>query len=372
MKLTCTRSGLARYVSPTVSLASSLAVAMMLSGCGRNNEPAPGTDKPVVAAPGTTTPTTPDSDFKVALIMSGSKTDGGWNTSAAKALDEVKTELKLSDDNVKSVDNQKDATSQAKSLQDFAAKKFTLVFGHGTEYEAPALAQEANFPKTMFVISSGGKLGKNTMPIVFKLEDGAYLEGMLAAGMSKTGKLACVGATKEASLERVFAAFERGAKSVNPKIIVIPPAYTGDWDNIALAKSQTLALLNQGADVIMQDVDSAAQGVFNAVQEFNKSGKKTWALGTNGDQNSKAPDVILASAPIYTNRAFVTIAKAAKAGTLKANETPLGMKDGIIDFVINPALKDTINKAAPMLIDDLEKTRKSIIDGSLDVSKDTP
>ena len=38
------------------------------------------------------------------------------------------------------------------------------------------------------------------------------------------------------------------------------------------AKQATIPLIDQGADVIMQDVDAAAQGVFNAVQERNKSG----------------------------------------------------------------------------------------------------
>jgi basic membrane lipoprotein Med (substrate-binding protein (PBP1-ABC) superfamily) len=220
----------------------------------------------------------------------------------------------------------------------------------------------------MFVISSGSKVGKNTMPIIFRLEDGAYLEGMLAAGLSKTGKIGCVGATKEAPLERIFAAFERGAKVINPKIQMIPPTYTGDWDDANKAKQQALALLNQGADVIMQDVDSAAKGVFTAVQEFNKTHPgAAWALGTNGDQNSVAPDVVVASAPIYTDKAFVAIAKQAKAGTLKANDTPFGMKDGVIDFVVNPALK---SKISVQLLADIESTRKTIIDGSTDVLKD--
>ncbi len=348
-------------------LAAALGIsAAVLTGCNsKSKEP---------AAPSTTNekpaPATATSNFKIALVMSGPKSDNGWNSSAAKALEAIKSELALSDDAVKSVDNQTDATSQEKSLQDFAAKKFTLVFGHGSEYETPALKLESNFPNTLFVISSGSKVGKNTMPIVFKLEDGAYLEGILAASVSKTGKIASVGATKEQTLERVFAAFEKGAKTVNPKIEVIPPAYTGSWDDITKAKQQTLALLNQGADVIMQDVDSAAQGVFNAVQEFNKGGKQAWALGTNGNQNDAAPDVILASAPIYTDKAFVAIAKAAKAGTLKANDTPFGMKDGVIDFIVNQKLKDKISSIAPMVLQDLDKTKKSITDGSLDPTKE--
>jgi len=347
------------------------AAAISVAGCGRKDEttsaPAAAPQQPAGAAVAA-----PPSDFKVALVMSGPKSDNGWNSGASKALDTVKSALELSDEDVKSVDNQTDAANQAKSMEDFAAKKFTVVFGHGTEYEAPALKIESNFPNTLFVISAGSKVGKNTTPIIIRLEDGAYLEGMLAAGMSKTNKVASVGATKDESLEHVFAAFERGAKTVNPKITVIPPAYTGSWDDATKAKQQTLALLNQGADVIMQDVDSAAQGVFNAVQEFNKSGKQAWALGTNGNQNAAAPDVILASAPIYIEKAFVPIARAAKAGTFKPNDSPFGMKEGVVDFIINPKLQTKITSVAPNLLEDLDKTRQSIKDGSLDVTKEHP
>jgi basic membrane protein A len=347
------------YKPLLITCALTAMTALALVGCGRTEEP----------TPSHVTNPTGSTDFKVALVMSGPKSDNGWNAGAAKAMEAVKTELKLPDDNVMSVDNQKSARDQENSLRDFAAKKVNLVFGHGAEYESIALKLESDFPNTLFIISSGRKVGHNTMPIVLKLEDGAYLEGMLAAAMSKTGKIGSVGAEKSVPLESIFSAFEKGAKSVKPDIIVIPPVYTGSWDNAGQAKSSTLGLLNQGADVIMQDVDAAAQGVFNAVQEFNKGGKTAYALGTNSNQNATAPDVILASAPIYTEKAFVEIAKEAKAGTLKANDKPLGMKEGIIDFILNPALE---SKLPADIKTKLADTQKKITDGSFDVLKGSP
>lgn len=368
--------------SPTRSLLHPLAVggllSLLLTGCGPDKPesgstsntppPSPSTSAQTTPPPANS-PTTAGGDFKVALVMSGPTSDHGWNAGAAAALNAVKAELHLSNDAVGSVESQTSAADQEKSLRDFAAKKYTVVFGHGTEYEAPALKIEKDFPNTLFVISAGSKVGHNTMPIVFQLEDGAYLEGMLAAAMSKTGKIASVGAVKDSSLEHVFSAFERGAKSVNPKIDVLPPVYTGDWDNVNLAESATLALIDQGADVIMQDVDSAAQGVFHAVQERNKAGKHVWALGTNGNQNNAAPDVILASAPIYTDKAFVAIAKAAKAGTLTANDKPFGMKEGVIDFVLNEKLASQIPTDVQSKLKD---TQAQITAGKLDVTKATP
>lgn len=302
--------------------------------------------------------------FKVALVTTGPRTDGGWNAGAFKGLQEVKGALALSDTDIASVDNQKSAGEQQESLRAFATKNYNIVIGHGHEYDEIAHKIEKDFPGTVFVVSSGEKTGTNTTPIVLQLEDGAYLEGMLAAGMSKTGKLAEVGAEAIPPVKSVFAAFEKGARAVNPSIVILPAVYTNNWDDPNAAKQATIPLLDQGADVIMQDVDAAAQGVFNAVQEANKRGKLVYALGTNNDQNAAAPDVILASAPIYIGKAFVAIAKDVKAGTFKPSDKPWDMKSGTIGFVLNPQLA---SKIPADLKAKIKAASEKIVEGSLSV-----
>jgi basic membrane protein A len=335
--------------------ASLLLSTAALIGCGRPSDS------------GTTSNSTPKSDagkadqgrtFRVALITPGPVSDNGWNAGAYKGLQDIKAQLGAETQNVEA----KTPGEQEENLRDFARKGFNVVIGNGHEFEKPALAMETEFPKTMFVISSGEKTGNNTTPIVLQLEDGAYLEGMLAAGISKTGKIASVGAEKSPPLESVFKAFAAGARAVNPQITLVLPVYTGDWEDVGKAKGQTNALLDQGADVIIQDLDAGAQGVFQAVQERSRSGKTVYALGTNSDQNAIAPDVILASAPIDLSRAFVPIVQQIKEGTFKPNTTPYGMKSGVIGFVLNPKLETKI--PAP-LMQKLDEARKKILDGSL-------
>ncbi|HZT43142.1 MAG TPA: BMP family protein [Chthonomonadaceae bacterium] len=305
-----------------------LAALACVIGCGRSSTPA-GTQP---AGTGAAAPA--GSDFKVALVTSGPTSDNGWNAAAYTGLQEIKDQL------VAQVANVEAPTSgeQADNLRQYAAKGYNIVIGHGAEYETPALQMESDFPKTLFVISSGRKVGKNTTPIVLQLEDGAYLLGMLAGGMSKTGKIGAVGAEKIVPLESTFKAYEAGAKAVNPNITV-EPVYTGSWDDVGKAKQATLALIDQGADVVIEDLDAAAPGVFQAVQERNKADKPVYALGTNSDENGAAPDVVLASAPIDVGKAFVIIAQQVKAGTFKPNDKPFGMPSGVIGFVLNPQLE---------------------------------
>ena len=349
------------------ALAASLSLASF--GCGRS---APASDAASsVGASGKPAASTPagaagSGDFKVALVTSGPTSDNGWNAGAYKALQAVKADMKLSDLDAANVENQTSTSQQDASLRAFASQKYNIVFAHGHEYQDQALNMESDFPSTLFVVSSGDKVGKNTAPISLKLEDGAYLEGMLAAGMSKTHILASVGAEKIPPVQSVFSAFEQGAKAVDPTVKVLPPTYTGSWDDVGKAKDQTLALIGQNADVIMQDVDSAAQGVFGAVSDTAKSGKAVYAMGTNNDQNAAAPDVILASAPILIDKAFLDIARQVKAGTFKPSATPYDMKSGVIGFVLNPKLADKIPADLKKKLDDAQK---QIITGTLIVPK---
>ncbi len=341
---------------------------LALSGCGRPDEK-PDTSRATPSTSGsTTTPTTGANgsagDFKVALITSGPTSDNGWNAGAYKGLQAVKQELNLSEADASVDENRTSDSDRDESLNGFASKKYSLIFAHGHEYQAKVSEIAAQFPNTIFVISSGEKAGPNSTPIILKLQDGAYLEGMLAAGMSKTHILACVGAEKIPPVQDVFTAFVKGAKAVDPTVTVLEPAYTGSWDDVKKAKDQTTALLSQNADVIMQDVDAAAKGVFNAVEDASKSGKTVYALGTNNDQNSAAPTVILASAPIYIDKAFVPIAKSVKSNTFKASTTPYDMKSGVIGFVLNPQLAD---KIPADLKKKLEDAQKKITDGTLPI-----
>jgi basic membrane protein A len=356
-----------RFCRPSLALAATV-FSLAIAGCGRSTS-TPDTGSAPSAAPDAKSSAGTGSgagNFKVALVMSGPTSDNSWNAGAYKALQSVKQALKLSDADAASVDSQTSDSQQNESLNSFATQKFNIIFAHGHEYQGPALKMEKDFPNTLFVVSSGDKIGSNTTPIILKLEDGAYLEGMLAAGMSKTHILASVGAEKIPPVQSAFEAFEKGAKAVDPNVKVLQPAYTGSWDDVTKAKEQTLALITQNADVIMQDVDSAAQGVFNAVSSSSTPGKPIYALGTNNDQNAVAPDVILASAPILIDKAFVDIATQVKANTYKPGTTPYDMKSGVIGFVLNPKLA---NKIPADLKQKIDAAQKRILDGSLLIPK---
>ena len=118
----------------------------------------------------------------------------------------------------------------------------------------------------MFITTSGNTVRPNVAPLRFMLEEATYLEGMLAASMSKTGKAGVVGGMEIPSVKSTIIAFEAGAKAVSPDFQVVT-AYVGNWDDVGAAKEAALALIQQGADFLFHNADAAGLGVFQAAQE---------------------------------------------------------------------------------------------------------
>ncbi len=182
----------------------------------------------------------------------------------------------------------------------------------------------------------------------FGFADASYLAGILAASVSKTGKIGALGGTELPPVLESFRAFESGARVVNPAIKVIT-SYIGNWDDVSAGKEQALAQLSQGVDVIFQNADAAGLGVFQAARE-----QHALVIGSNSNQNGVAPDVTLGSVVIDLPLALFTIAKEVKAGTFKARVVTLGEDSHVVTLVLNPALSARIPAAARVRIDSLQ------------------
>jgi basic membrane lipoprotein Med (substrate-binding protein (PBP1-ABC) superfamily) len=270
--------------------------------------------------------------FKVALLSPGPVSDAGWNALAYEGLLAIRDQLgaEIAQVEVHNPGQFEDG------FRDFAQRGFNLIFGHGFEFQDAAAAVAPSFPNTVFITTSGNTVRPNVAPLRFMLEEATYLEGMLTASMSKSGKAGAVGGMAIPSVKSTITAYEAGAKAVNPNFQVMT-SYVGNWEDVGAAKEAALALVQQGADFLFHNADAAGLGVFQAAQA-----SKVLAFGANKNQNAIAPDVVLASAAIDIPRAFVTIARQVKDGTFVAQVEKLGMKDGVISLQYNAALADRI------------------------------
>jgi basic membrane lipoprotein Med (substrate-binding protein (PBP1-ABC) superfamily) len=292
--------------------------------------------------------------FRVALLSPGPVSDVGWNAAAYEGLQRIEKELNAQISQIET----KSPAEFEEAFRDYARQGYALVFGHGFEFQDAAAAVAPDFPKTVFITTSGNTVRPNVAPMVFELEHATYLAGALAALMSKSGKLGMVGGMEIPPVESTFDAFEAGAQSVRADIKVTR-SFIGNWEDVGAAKQAALALIDQSCDFLIHNADAAAAGVFQAAAE-----RQVFAFGTNKNQNDVDPQHIIASCVSDIPAAFVEMAKLVRDGRFAGKIYRLGMPDGVVSFELNPQLQLQI---PPEILARLEEIRRQIIVGAIQV-----
>ncbi|MGE5552310.1 MAG: BMP family protein [Betaproteobacteria bacterium] len=259
--------------------------------------------------------------FRVALLLTGSIDDQGWNASAYNGLMAIKKELGYEVAYAEKLA----APDYEEVMRGYAAQGYDLIIGHAFAFLDPAKKLQQEFPKTKFLITN---CAVAVAPNITGLDNdnlqAGFLAGAVAAMVSKTNVLANVGAMKVPAVTSYQEGFELGAKYIKPNIKVLN-SVTGTFYDAAKAKEIALAMINEGADVLTHLADRAGLGVIEAAKE-----KKVMVIGNVGDQAVLAPDNVVTSALVNMSKAFVPLAKMAKEGTLKPAVYRWGVKEGVV------------------------------------------
>lgn len=295
------------------------------------------------------------SDFKVALLTPGPISDAGWNAGAYEGLGRIRDSLGAE---VSHLETRTPAEFE-EAFRDYASRGFRLVFGHGFEFQDAAARVGAEFPNTIFITTSGATVRPNVSPMVFRLEEGTYLAGMLAGGLTRSGRIGFVGGIKLPPVEGTFLGYQGGARHVRPQMEALQ-AYIGNFEDVAAAKENALAQIRRGADVLLHNADAASFGMFQAARET----PGVLALGANRDQNAVAPDVIIASATLDVPHALLLVARLVKDNSFQPGVMFFGIKDGVVDLVYNDALASRVPAELRARI---AAARDSIVAGTLRV-----
>jgi len=300
-------------------------------------------------------------DIRAALLTAGPVSDAGWYAGAYEGL------MLLRDSLGAQVSHQQTRTPAEfdEAFLSYASTGYDLVFAHGSEYQDAAMRAGEQFPNTTFVVSGGGRYSSNVVPLIFQLEQGSYLAGMVAAGMSESGIVGMVGGVEIPAAKGTFLAFAAGARAIDPDVQVLE-AFIGNWDDVAAAKEAAVAQLRRGADAIIHNVDGASYGVFQAVREVVDAGGTAWALGMNGDQNGIAPEIILGSAVLRIPKAFLETVAMWQSGELGGRPLYAGSDGEVVDFVLNPRLA---GRVPADLLARVDRARAMIRSGELVVPR---
>ncbi|HHY95170.1 MAG TPA: BMP family ABC transporter substrate-binding protein [Firmicutes bacterium] len=281
-----------------------LALTLVLgAGCGGRDSggPAPSSGKP-----------------KVAMILEGLISDGGWNSAGYNSLMKAQKELGIE---VAYVEGVSVANVEA-ALRDFADKGYDLILAHSNVYTDTVLKVAKDYPKVHFAISQGRKYDTNVVSYSSSVQDTAYLCGMLGAYMSKTGKLGFISGMQIPSQVAALNAYREGAKAVKPDIQVIH-SFPGVWNDTEKGRQAALAQIEAGVDFLMPRGDGLALGAIQACKE-----KGVFAIGNASDQWAVAPGTIITSQLQDYSPYVKVMLDDIKAGKFGNREYVLGLKEG--------------------------------------------
>jgi basic membrane protein A len=150
----------------------------------------------------------------------------------------------------------------------------TLGFAMG---DATKAAAKAN-PSQKFAIVDNVTPGANVNSLVFNTVQDAFLGGYLAAGMTKTGKVATFGGQEFPTVTIYMDGFYDGVQYYNQKhgknVQVLgwnektqKGSFTGDFTNQTKGQTLTQTFISEGADIIFPVAGNVGLGAAKAVQQ---------------------------------------------------------------------------------------------------------
>ena len=196
-------------------------------------------------------------------------------------------------------------------MREYATGGAQLMFGEVFGVEAAARKVAKDFPKMAIVAGSSGKIQAPNFSVFDNyIQEPAYLTGMIAGGMTKTGKIGMVGGFPIPEVNRLMHAFMAGARETNPKA-EFTVTFINSWFDPPKAKEATFAMIDKGADVLYAE----RFGVSDAAKEKGKL-----AIGNVINTQDKYPDTVVASALWHMEPSVDRAIKAVKDGSYKAED----------------------------------------------------
>ncbi|MDO9546808.1 MAG: BMP family ABC transporter substrate-binding protein [Pelolinea sp.] len=278
-------------------------------------------------APKADTVAVEESGFRVAYLtdlggLAGSDevkgfSDLGWDA-ALQAVDELGIEAVVLEAN--------ELADLEPNLVKMAEEGYDLLVCGGFLFSDAVSAVAPLYPDTMFAVIDGYASGDNVQNIGFASNEGSFLVGALAAGMTETGTIAFIGGMEGPLIEAFEAGYIAGARAINPDIEVLS-GYTGSFTDVAAGKELALAQYAQGGDV---NYAAAGACVFGAIEAAEENG--FYAIGVDTDMDHLAPNNVLSSMLKHVQvGTFITI-KQAFEGNFQPGFITYTLADGTIGY----------------------------------------
>lgn len=256
--------------------------------------------------------------MKIAIVFVGELHDQGFNTSARAGADSLRDLPGVEIEIVSGIPY--DHAAMRATAGEAAKRSDALVFvgGQGNRV-MPGLA--AAFPDRAFAVVQGEVTGANLASYDVLQEESAFLAGVLAAKMTRTGIVGHLSGHRVRPGLKGRAAFVSGVVHADPMVRVLT-GFCGTQDDSDVTRAWTAALADDGADIIFTMLNAARQG---AVDACRAAGIRQ--IGNVIDWCSFEPDVFVASAIAGIDVGVERAVRDIVAGVRPPAIVPMGLAD---------------------------------------------
>lgn len=306
-----------------------------------------------------------DDKTKVGFIYVGPVGDGGWtyeHEQGRLAVEEHfgdKVETVFQESVPEGADSERAMTQMALSGADII---FTTSFG----YMDPTINVAKKFPDVKFEHATGYKRADNVSTYSARFYEGRAIQGLIAGHMTETNKIGYIASFPIPEVIRGINSAYLHAKEVNPDVeFSIVWAYT--WFDPAKEADAANALIEQGADVILQHTDSTAP------QAAAEKAGNVITFGQASDMADYAPRPRVSSiidnwAPYYIDRV-----QAVMDGTWESTDTWDGIGPGMVGIgEITEAVPEEVKAAALEMKDKIASGEYHPFTGPINKQDGTP
>ncbi|MDO5661853.1 MAG: BMP family ABC transporter substrate-binding protein [Brachybacterium sp.] len=327
------------------------------------------------------------SDFKACMVSdSGGFDDRSFNQSGATGLQMAKDEYGVQ---TQTAESQSDS-DYVPNINNLVQSDCDLVFTVGFLFAQTVATEGENNPDTEFAIidSTAQDADGNTVevdnvkPISFDTAQAAYLAGYVAAGTSKTGKVATYGGMNIPTVTIFMDGFADGVAKYNEehdadvellgwdKENPAAGAFTGDFDDQTKGKALSDTFYDDGADVVMPVAGPVGVGTIASAKE--RDGAMVIWVDTDGyEANADDPEaqaVMLTSVMKGISNSVNDVTGAA-ANDEFDNEPYVGTLE---NEGVGIAPYHELDSEVPQEIkDEVEQLKQDIIDGTIVVESES-
>ncbi|WNY60180.1 nucleoside ABC transporter substrate-binding protein BmpB [Borreliella bissettiae] len=272
--------------------------------------------------------------IKISMLVDGVLDDKSFNSSANEALLRLKKDFPESIEKVFSSAVSGVYSSYVSDLDNLKRNGSDLIWLVGYRLTDASLLVSSENPEISYgiidpIYVDDVHIPKNLTAVVFRVEQGAFLAGYIAAKKSFSGKIGFIGGVKGSIVDAFRYGYEAGAKYAN-KNIEIMSEYSNSFSDVDIGRVIASNMYSKGIDVIHFAAGLAGLGVIEAAK---KLGDGYYVIGADQDQSHLAPKNFITSVIKNVGDALYLIT----SGYIKDNNVweggkviQMGLRDGVV------------------------------------------